>query len=84
MKHLIRNGLTKYRLEAAITLYQRGELDLSAAALHANVSIYHMMTELEQRDITPSATAQKFTAGLQTLIDTFGGSDALQQLVNRQ
>jgi hypothetical protein len=39
------------------------------------------MTELETRDITPPAAAQKFAQGLQTLVETFGSSSALQQLL---
>ena len=71
--------MARYRLERAITAYQHGEADLSAAAHHAGISVYRMMTELEARDITPPMAAQKFKEGLQTLIDAFGGSDALRQ-----
>ena len=71
--------LTTYRLAQAINAYQQGETDLSAAAHYAGISVYHMMTELEARNITPPASAQKFRDGLQTLLGTFGGSEALRQ-----
>lgn len=81
MKRLILAGIADYQVDRAITAYQRGEADLSAAAAYAGVSVYQMMTELEKRDITPPAAAQKFTQGLKTLLETFGGSPALQQIV---
>ena len=81
MKRLILAGIADYQLACAVTAYERGEADLSAAAAHAGVSVYQMMTELEKRDITPPAAAQKFTQGLKTLLETFGGSPALQQIV---
>ena len=68
-----------HRLTQALNAYQQGETDLSAAAHYAGVSVYRMMTELEARNITPSASAQKFRDGLQTLFDTFGGSEELRQ-----
>jgi len=55
---------------------------LSAAAQFAGVSVYHMMSELKQRDISPPAEAEKFLDGLKTLVETFGGSDALQQTID--
>ncbi len=82
MKRLILKGLAQHQLEQAILRYQQGEVDLSAAARYAGVSLYHLLTELENRDITPPANAQKFKQGLQTLVETFGSSDALRQLVN--
>ncbi|MCE7982916.1 MAG: hypothetical protein DYG89_17165 [Caldilinea sp. CFX5] len=82
MKRLILAGIADYQIERAITAYQRGEADLSAAARYAGISVYQMMAELEKRDITPPAAAQKFTQGLKTLVETFGGSPVLQQLVS--
>lgn len=81
MKRWILEKIAQTQLEQAIAAYQRGEADLSAAARHAGISIYQLMTELEKRDIAPPATAQKFAQGLQTLVETFGGSSALQQLL---
>lgn len=81
MKRLILAGIADYQLAHAITAYQRGEADLSAAAAYAGVSVYQMMAELEKRDIAPSAAAQKFTQGLKTLFETFGGSPVLQQIM---
>ena len=81
LKRFVREGMAVYRLELAIEAYQRGEADLSAAAQFAGVSVYHLMTELKQRDIAPPAEAEKFMDGLKTLVETFGGSDALQQTI---
>jgi hypothetical protein len=39
------------------------------------------MTELQQRDIAPPAEAEKFMDGLKTLVETFGGSDALRRSI---
>jgi predicted HTH domain antitoxin len=81
MKRFVIDGMARHRLEKAVTAYRHGEADLNAAAQYAGVSIYRMMTELEVRNITPPASAQKFREGLQTLIDTFGGSDELRQVI---
>jgi hypothetical protein len=81
LKRFVRQGMAAQRLEQAIVAYQRGEADLSAAAQFAGVSVYHMMTELRQRDIAPPAEAEKFVDGLKTLVETFGGSDALQRTI---
>lgn len=81
LKRFVIRGMSRFQLEQAITAYERGEADLSAAARYARVSVYYMMTELQKRKITPPAAAEKFMAGLQTLVDTFGGSDALQQTI---
>lgn len=43
--------------------------------------IYHMMTELERRDITPPAAAEKLMDGLKTLVETFSGSEELRQSI---
>jgi hypothetical protein len=81
LKKFVREGMATYRLEQAVTAYERGEADLSAAAQYAGVSVYHMMTELKQRDIAPPAEAEKFIDGLKTLVETFGGSDALRRTI---
>lgn len=82
LRRFVREGMNAYRLEQAIIAYQRGEADLSAAAQFAGVSVYHMMSELQRRDIAPPAEAEKFLDGLKTLVETFGGSDALQQTID--
>ncbi len=79
LKRFVSERMSEYRLVEAVTAYQRGEADLSAAASHAGISVYHMMSELERRDITPPAAAEKFMDGLKGLLETFGGSDALRQ-----
>jgi hypothetical protein len=81
LKRFVRTGLDHYRLDEAIAAYERGEADLPAAAQFAGVSIYQMMTELQKRDVTPSAASEKFMDGLKTLVETFGGSDALHQTI---
>jgi len=74
----------RYRLEEAIRAYANGEVDLSAAAHHAGISVYQMMTEeLQRRDITPEAAQEKFLDGLETLVETFGGSEALPRTIAR-
>jgi hypothetical protein len=77
----VREGMAAQRLEQAIVAYQRREADLSAAAQFAGISVYHMMTELQKRDIAPPAEAENFMDGLKTLLETFGGSEALQRTV---
>jgi hypothetical protein len=77
MKKLVLEGLAHYRLEEAVQVYSRGELDLSAAARHAGVSIYQMLNEIRRRYITPSAAEEKFLDGLEILAQTFGGSEPL-------
>lgn len=61
--------------------YQQGEADLSAAAQFASISAYHLITELQQRDIAPPAEAEQFIDGLKMLVESFGGSDALQRTI---
>ncbi len=81
MRRFILEGVKRYRLEEAIRAYARGEVDLSAAARHAGVSVYQMMTELHRRDVTPPAAREKFLEGLETLAETFGGSEALLRTI---
>jgi predicted HTH domain antitoxin len=81
MKKFVLEGIARYRLEEAIRAYSQGEVDLSAAAYHAGISVYRMLNELQRRGITPSAATEKFLDGLETLAETFGGSEALFQTI---
>jgi len=81
MRRLILEGLARLRLEEAIQAYANGEVDLSAAARHAGVSVYKMLTELQRRDVAPPVAREKFLDGLETLAETFGGSEALFQTI---
>ena len=81
MKKFVLEGMARYRLEEAIRSYSRGEVDLSTAAHYAGISIYQMLNELQQRGITPSTATEKFLDGLETLAETFGGSETLFQTV---
>jgi len=83
MRRFILEGLARYRLEEAIRAYANGEVDLSAAARHAGISVYQMMTELQRRDITPQAARERFLDGLETLAETFGSSEALLRTITR-
>jgi hypothetical protein len=82
LKRFVLQGIAEKRLEKAILAYEQGEADLSAAAEYAEISIYQMMRELTKRDIAPPASAEKFIEGLKTLVNTFGGSDALRQTIS--
>lgn len=75
------NESPSFLLEQAIQSYQRGEADMQAAARYAKISIYHLMVELEKRDITPPAATEKFVDGLKALVETFGGSQALHETI---
>ena len=81
MKKFVLEGIARYRLEEALRAYSQGEVDLSAAAYHAGISVYQMLNELQRRGITPGAAAEKFLDGLDTLAETFGGSEALLQTI---
>lgn len=81
LRKFVREGINSYRVERAIQAYQRGEVDMQAAARYAGVSVYHLMVELEKRDITPPAATEKFVDGLKTLVETFGGSQALRETI---
>ena len=81
IKRFVLRGIGEHRLEKAIVAYERGEADLGASAKFAGVSVYHMMTELEKRDITPPAAAEKLMDGLRTLVETFGSSNELRQTI---
>lgn len=59
MKRFILEGIARHRLQEAIDAYARGEIDLSAAARHAEISVYQMMTECERRQIAPPAAQDK-------------------------
>ncbi len=69
------------KFEQAIQSFARCEVDMSAAARYAGISVYHLMVELEKRDITPPAATEKFMDGLKTLVETFGGSQALRETI---
>jgi predicted HTH domain antitoxin len=79
MRKLVLDGLAHYRLDEAVQAYSRGELDLSAAARHAGISVYHMLNELQRRDIASPAAGEKLVNGLETLAQTFGGSESLSR-----
>lgn len=81
LRKFVREGINSYRVERAIQAYQRGEVDMQSAARYASVSVYHLMVELEKRDITPPAATEKFVDGLKTLVETFGGSQALRETI---
>jgi predicted HTH domain antitoxin len=76
MKKFVLEGIARRRLEQAIAAYRRGEIDLSAAAHHADTSVCHLLEELKARDITPEAANEKFLDGLRTLAEFFNGSEA--------
>jgi len=78
LKRFVHAGMATYRLERAIAAYERGEADIGAAARYAGISIYHLMTELQERNVATPAETEKFVDGLKTLIETFGGSEALR------
>ena len=73
--------LSQFRLDAAVAAYERGETDLHMAADYAGVSIYQMMAELQKRDVGAPTETEKFIEGLKTLVETFGGSDALRRTI---
>lgn len=81
LRKFVREGINSYRVERAIRAYQRGEVDMQSAARYAGVSIYHLMVELEKRDITPPAATEQFVDGLKTLVETFGGSQDLRETI---
>ncbi|MCP4422051.1 MAG: hypothetical protein GY805_36015 [Chloroflexi bacterium] len=81
LRRFVHEGMAAYRLEQAITAYQRGEADLSPAAQFAGISVYYLMNELKRRDIASPVEAEKFVDGLKTLVETFGGSEALQRTI---
>lgn len=83
MKKFVLDGIAHYRLEQAIAAYRRGEIDLSAAARHADTSVYHLLEELKARDITPEAATEKFLDGLRNLAELFGGSEALNRTLSQ-
>jgi len=79
IRQFVIQGIARHRLEQVIAAYERGEVDLSAGATYAGVSVYHFMSELEKRDISTATETERFMDGLKTLVETFGGSDALRQ-----
>lgn len=64
-------------LGEAIFAYARREVDLSTAAHYGGISVYQMLSELQQQGVTPSTATEKFLGGLETLAETLGGSEAL-------
>lgn len=81
MKQFVMEGIAKYRLEQAVAAYIHGEADISAAARYAGVSVYWMMKEIEKRNATSPVETEKFVQGLNTLVELFGGSNALRQTI---
>lgn len=82
MKQFVMDGIAKYRLEQAIAAYIHGEADISAAARYAGVSVYWMMKEIEKRNVASPVETEKFVQGLNTLVELFGGSNALRQTID--
>lgn len=81
MRKLVLEGLAERRLQQACQAYARKELNLSAAAQYAQVSVYQMMTELERRNIPVNASMDKFLDGLEHFANAFGGSPAMRQVI---
>jgi len=54
-KYLI-EGIRRWKLEQAITRYQRGEITLERAAVDAGLSLYEMMDQLRRRGIALDQT----------------------------
>ncbi len=82
LKKFIREGLARYRLEHAIRAYRRGEINLSQAARHAEVSVEDMMNEMEARGIYINTSTSQFLDGLENLAQAFDGSPELQSLID--
>jgi len=79
LQKFVLDGLARYRLEHACRAYARGEVNLSQAARHADVSVEEMMRELEQRGIDYGPTTAQFLDGLETLAVEFD-APALRQV----
>lgn len=67
---LVAESLSHRRLEWACAAYACGEIDLSAAARYADVSVYEIMDELRRRGIE-MVSVEQFLDGLENLADLF-------------
>jgi predicted HTH domain antitoxin len=80
LRKLVLEGITRYRLEAAIHAYTTGEVNLSEAAREANVSVQHLMAELDRRHIG-LGSGEHVVTSLENLADLFGGSQELRDTI---
>ena len=80
LRRWVLDALTRARLEHAIADYTAGEINLGEAAARAGVGVARLLAELDGRGID-TITPAHFRAGLQNLVDLFGGSEELQALL---
>ncbi|MGH2352016.1 MAG: hypothetical protein ACRDJN_10440 [Chloroflexota bacterium] len=77
LRKLVLDGLTRYRLEQAITAYRDGNVNLGEAAQQAGVSVQRLLTELDRRGVD-TISPTHFRTSLDNLMDRFGGSPELR------
>jgi hypothetical protein len=82
LRKWVLDAVAHRRLGAAIADYAAGEINLGEAAVRADVSVAHLLAELESRGIDTISPAH-FRSSLTTLIDLFGGSDALRTTLTK-
>ncbi|HEX5415942.1 MAG TPA: hypothetical protein VFZ25_09775 [Chloroflexota bacterium] len=80
IRKLILDGLSRYRLDEAITEYATGVLNLGEAAGAAGVSVQRMLAELDRRGFE-AVTPAHFRASLNNLVDLFGGSPEIRAIL---
>ena len=80
LRKWVLDALARARLEHALADYTAGEINLGEAAARAGVGVERLLAELDGRGID-TFTPTHFQAGLQNLVDLFGGSDELRTAI---
>ncbi|MBI4770878.1 MAG: hypothetical protein HY784_10845 [Chloroflexi bacterium] len=83
LKKWVLDGLSHIRLEQACAAYRRGEMNISTAARHAEISTYEMVHALRQRGID-TVTPEQILDGLVALTDTFGAPREAREALAQQ
>ncbi len=66
-KRIFSLGAKQYRIEKAIRQYQRGQISIGKAAENAWISLWEMMDELKERNISNPLSEEEFKEGLKNL-----------------
>lgn len=71
VKKLVLDGLDKYKIDKAVSMYENKKINLNTAAWSADLSVRDFMSELESRGITLNLTPEMVTYSLDVLAKAF-------------
>ena len=74
LKKILKLGSKQYRLEKSIKYYQEGRISIGMAANMAEITLWEIMEELKNRNISNPAGKQEYAEGIKNLENVLGKS----------